>query len=739
LPRTLPTFDSHPRFIFLQMSFPRLKVGLYAFLVAAVFVLASYRLLRRSDSVAPSKDQVLIGIMLRGLTEAHYQPEKVDDAFSKRVFDLYLKHLDYRKQFLLATDVDQLRRYQSEIDDEVKRGSHEFLDLSTKLMADRTKEMQGLYREILAKPFDFTVDETFQSDFEKAAFPADKAAQREMWRKLLKFETLSRMSEMMEAQEKAKQAKPSGATAAPSAADAAAPTAAEPIRTPAEMEAEARKRVLKYYDEQFAELSEIDANDRLATYANTIANTYDPHTEYFAPKAKEDFDYEMTGRFEGIGATLREKEGLIYVDEIIPGSASARQGDLKKGDAIIRVAQAQAEPVSIEGWHTTKAVTLIRGKKGSEVRLTVKKPDGSTKVIPIVRDVVVVDEKYAQSSVITDKGQKIGYLRLPGFYADFNDNGGRSSSDDVKKELAKLNAEGVKGVILDLRFNGGGSLSDAVSMAGLFMESGPMVQVRDGQGRTQVLTDNDPRVQYSGPLVVLVNKYSASASEILAAAVQDYHRGVIMGSTSTYGKGTVQRIFDLDEALPTELNNVKPIGSLKLTTQKFYRVNGGSTQFKGVVSDIVVPDLYSYLDQGEKESDYPLKWDEIQPARYRPWNGAPAIDKLRANSKARVAANPSFKVMDEMVKSMRKRKDETTVSLKLSAYRTEQQQAQAISDRYEAAQKTTTALAFSPLAADVRALGGDTVKINRASRITKTLKKDITIGEAVSVIQDELK
>ena len=382
---------------------------------------------------------------------------------------------------------------------------------------------------------------------------------------------------------------------------------------------------------------------------------------------------------------------------------------------------------------------MIRGKKGSEVRLTVKKPDGSTKIVPIIRDVVVVDEKYAQSSVITDKGQKIGYLRLPGFYADFNDNGGRSSSDDVKKELAKLNAEGVKGVIMDLRFNGGGSLTDAVSMAGLFMDSGPMVQVRDGQGRTTVLTDNDPRVQYSGPLVVLVNKYSASASEILAAAIQDYHRGVIMGSTSTYGKGTVQRIFDLDEALPAELNSVKPIGSLKLTTQKFYRVNGGSTQFKGVVSDIVVPDLYSYLDQGEKESDYPLKWDEIQPARYRAWNAPPALDKLRANSKARVASNPSFKVMDEMVKSMRKRKDETTVSLKLSAYRAEQQESKTVSDRYDAAQKTTTALAFSPLAADVRALGGDTVKINRAARVTKSLKKDITIGEAVSVIQDELK
>ena len=738
-PGNLCIFDSHSAFYSLLMSSPRLKVGLYAFLVAAVFVLASYRLLRRADSAAPTKDQVLIGTMLQGLSAAHYQPEKVDDNFSKRVFDLYLKHLDYRKQFLLATDIEQLRRYQTRIDDEVKNGTHEFLDLSNKLMADRIKEMQGLYREILAKPFDFTADESFQTDFEKAPFPADKAAQHELWRKLLKYETLSRVSEMMEAQEKAKEAKPSGATAAPSAANSAAPTAAEPVRTPAAMEAEARKRVLKYYDEQFAEMTDVDANERLAVYANTIANTYDPHTEYFAPKAKEDFDYEMTGRFEGIGATLKEKDGLIYIEEIMPGSASARQGELKKGDAILRVAQGAAEPVSVEGWHTAKAVTLIRGKKGSEVRLTVKKSDGSTKIISIIRDVVVVDDKYAQSSVITDKGQKIGYLRLPGFYADFNDNGGRSSSDDVKKELAKLNAEGVKGVVMDLRFNGGGSLSDAVSMAGLFMPSGPMVQVRDGQGHTQVLTDNDPRVQYSGPLVLLVNKYSASASEILAAAIQDYHRGVIMGSTSTYGKGTVQRIFDLDEALPSELNSVKPIGSLKLTTQKFYRVNGGSTQFKGVVSDIVVPDLYSYLDEGEKESDYPLKWDEIQPARYRAWDSPPTMDKLRTNSKARIAINPSFRVMDEMVKSMRKRKDETVVSLKLTAYRAEQQQAKAISDRYEAAQKTTTDLAFSPLGADVRAVNGDTIKVNRAARFTKSLKKDITIGEAVAVIQDELK
>ncbi len=720
------------------MSFPRLKIGLYAFLVTAVFVLASYRLFRRNTADSPSKEQVLIGTMVQGLSQAHYQPEKLDDAFSKRVFDLSLKRDDYRKTFLLASDVESLRHYQNDIDDEIKNSRSDFFDLSTKLMAQRVKEMQALYREILAKPFDFTTQETFQTDPEKAAFPVDKAAQRDLWRKMLKYETLSRVSEMMDAQEKAKTAKPSAATAAPAAANAAAPTAPEPVRTPAQMEAEARKRVLKFYDDQFADLADVDANGRLSDYANVIANTYDPHTDYFAPKAKDEFDYQLTGRFEGIGAQLREKDGLIYIEDILPGSASARQGELKKGDAILRVAQGAAEPVSIEGWRITKAVTLIKGKKGSEVRLTVRKPDGTTKIVPIIRDVVINEETYARSAAISDKSQKIGYLQLSTFYADFNNDGGRSSAEDVKKELAKLSQEGVKGVIMDLRYNGGGSLNDAVDMAGLFIDSGPVVQVRDGRGRTQVLEDKDPRVQYSGPLVILVNKYSASASEILAAAMQDYKRAVIVGSASTYGKGTVQRIVDLDESLPNELNSLKPFGSLKFTTSKFYRVNGGSTQFKGVVPDIILPDMYSYLEEGEKGSDYPLKWDEIAPARFRSWNTPPAYDKLRANSKARVATNQGFNVMSETSQMMLARKKESIESLNLVTYRTKQRQSKVEADKYEAAQKATTALAFSPLSADVQAANGDTVKVNRAQRFTKGLKKDITIGEAVSIIEDQM-
>ncbi|WP_426490654.1 carboxy terminal-processing peptidase [Hymenobacter sp. 102] len=715
------------------MSSPRLKIGLYASVLLAVFVLASYKLYKRNDGGSPQKDEVLIKAMLQGLSAAHYQPERIDDAFSKRVFDLYLKRLDGSKKFLLQSDVAALSQYQKSIDDEVQRGTHEFLDKSTQIMAQRVKDVQGLYREILAQPFDFTSEETFETEPDKASFAANAAAQREEWRKFLKYQTLVRVSEMMDEQAKKKDKPLASTTATPSAA-----TTSEPARTPAQMEAEARKRVLKYFDDYFKDLSQTDANDRLAMYANVIANTYDPHTEYFAPRDKDNFDIAMTGRFEGIGATLQEKDGQIKVADIVPGSASYRQGELKAGDAIIRVAQGTEEPVSVEGWRLDKAIGLIRGKKGSEVRLTVRKPDNSTKIIPIIRDVVVIEETFAQSATITENGRKLGYIKLPNFYADFNDNGGRSSAADVKKELEKLKQENVQGVVLDLRFNGGGSLQDAVEMAGLFIDSGPVVQVRGGQGSATILNDRDPRVQYSGPLVVLVNKYSASASEILAAAIQDYKRGVIMGSASTYGKGTVQRIFDLDDAMPAEFNSIKPFGSLKLTTQKFYRINGGSTQFKGVIPDIILPDAYSYLDQGEKETDYPLKWDEITPAKYRAWNNAPAIDKLRQSSTARVNASPSFKQLSDMVQRMVKRKDDTKVSLKLANYRAEQVQAKTESDKYEAIQNAAQPMAIAPLAFDLRQLGTDTLKVNRASRFVKPLKKDITLREAVAVLKDQM-
>jgi carboxyl-terminal processing protease len=709
------------------MASTRLKIGSYAGLTVALFGLASYRFYERPQDPL-SKEQVLVGSLVQGLSQAHYQPERLDDNFSRRVYDLALKRLDYRRKFLLQADVAQLAKYQLDIDDETKRGTREFLDLSTRLLAERTQQVQVLVHELLAQPFTFDANETIQTDYEKTAFPASVADRREQWRKQLKYETLARVAELLDEQDKRRDR-------VRLASLRHEPLPAAPAeRTVAQLEVEARQRVRKYY-EHFAD--QPDADEVLARYANVIANTYDPHTDYLAPQRKEDFDFQLTGRMDGIGALLHERDGLLYIEDIVPGSASYRQGELKKGDAILRVAQGAAEPVSIEGWHANKAVTLIRGKKGTQVRLTVKKADGSTKVIAIVRDVVVNEATYAQSAIINDpSGLKIGYLRLPVFYADFNGEGGRSSADDVKKELAKLTAEGVQGIVFDLRENGGGSLRDAVDMAGLFIPSGPVVQVHDSRGTTSVLNDRDPRVQYAGPLVVLVNKHSASASEILAAAIQDYKRGLIIGTPTTYGKGTVQRIVDLDETLPPGLNSLKPLGSLKFTMQKFYRITGSSTQFKGVAADIVLPDVASDLDEGEQQADYALKWDEIKPSSYRPWDAQPNYAKLEASSKARVAANPSFRQLTAIVQSLRKRQAETVVPLQLDKFRARRQLLQTESEKYEALQATAKPLALAPLAADRQALQGDSAQVSRAMRFTQGLPKDLTLNEAVAVLKD---
>ena len=703
------------------------KRGIYASLV--LLGLASYSVYQGT----PPRDQVVLGTMLQGLTVAHYQPEKLDDQFSQRVFDLYLKRVDVNKQLLLAPEVASLRQFQTKIDDQLKGGTHEFLDVTSQLLSKRTLEIQAIYRQLLAKPFDFTGKETLETDPAKATYAATAAAQREQWRKLLKYQTLAQLSELMD-EEARKKDKPLAATQA--GASPAATSAR--VRTPAELEAEARKRVLKYYDESFADQLKEDADDRLAEFANVIANTYDPHTEYFAPATRDNFDIAMSGRLEGTGAQLQQDEGRLKVTDIVAGSASARQGELKVGDVILRVAQGAAEPVSVEGMRFEKAVKLIRGPKGTEVRLTVRKPDGATLVIPIVRDVVVIEETYAQSAIIKQGGRTYGYIHLPGFYADFGRKGGRSSATDVKAELAKLSKENVAGIVLDLRYNGGGSLQDAVEMGGFFVPSGPMVQVKAGRGRAQALDDQDPQVQYGGPLVVLVNKYSASASEILAAAMQDYGRGIVMGST-TYGKGTVQQVFDLDNAVSPEVKTLKPLGSLKLTIQKFYRVNGGSTQFKGVVPDIVLPDALTSFAKGEKETEYPLLWDEIAPAAFQPTNTLASIEKLRAASAARVAASPGFRLITEAADRATVRRKQTNLSLNLAAYRATQQQVRAANKQQTAAQNALPALDVAALTAEATLVATDSVAAKRAARFLKPLRKDPALAEAVAVMGDGLK
>jgi carboxyl-terminal processing protease len=708
----------------------RSTIGLYSVLLPGFFFLGSSGGVgtRTATDLPPHKKSILLSTVTQGMDVAHVQPGQLNDELSRRAFALYLKRLDNGKKFLLQSDVKQLQAYEKAIDDEIKQGKHEFLDLSTRLIEQRTQEAQTLYQELLKQPFEFTTNETFETEPAKTNFPATEAARRDQWRRLLKYQVMVRVAEMMDTQERQHKKSVADTKTKPSQALLSAP-----VRTPAEMEAEARKQVRKYYDEWFSDVRQTDEANRLAEFTNAVANAFDPHSEYFAPLDKTNFDLALTGRLEGTGALLSARDGQIVVAQIVPGSASYRQGELKVGDIIQRVAQADGEPVAVEGLRMDKVVQLIRGKKGTEVRLTVKKPDGSVHVIPIIRDIVVIEETYAQSAVVNEGGKKIGYILLPSFYADFNQNGGRSSAGDVKAELEKLKKEKVDGVVLDLRFNGGGSLGDAAEMAGLFVETGPMVQVKSRERAPEVVRDLDPQVQYSGPLVVLVNRYSASASEILAAAIQDYKRGVVLGNT-TYGKGTVQRIFDLDNMMNPELAALKPFGSLKMTVQKYYRVNGASTQFKGVTPDVVVPDPYSSLAEGEQDTDYPLPWDEIMPARYQTWAAAPPIAKLAANSQKRIAANPAFRLLNDAVQNLAKRQKETRVSLNLTTYRTERRLVQATTEKYREAQQQGLALNITPLGA----VSADTTQAGRTKRFIQPLRQDMTLREAVAVIKDEL-
>ena len=707
------------------------KIFIYLSILVVVVVLASNKF-SSSPSAPIDKNTLLLKVVMQGLSTAHFQPEKLDDNFSNKVFDLYLKRLDVNKKFLTQGDVDQLKKFQTDVDDEVKRGTHEFFEQATKVYTNRIKETEGFYKEILAKPFNFEQDETIETDPKKMTRPADRAELKEAWRKYLKYQTLGQLSEMMDVQEKTKERGDTKVAA----------------KTFAQMETDARQKVSKTYEDMYRRLSQATNEDQFSLYMNAIANTYDPHTEYMSPDDKANFDQEMTGRLEGIGASLQEKEGQIRVAEIVPGSASYRQGELKTGDVIMKVAQGADEPVSVEGMRLDNAIKFIRGKKGTEVRLTVKKPDGTIKIIPIIRDIVILEETYAQSAVVQGD-KKIGYINLPKFYADFSRRGGRNSGEDVKKEVEKLKRENVSGIVLDLRTNGGGSLSDAIEMSGLFIPQGPVVQVETSGSAPQVLEDRDPTVQFDGPLVVMVNSFSASASEILAAAMQDYKRAIILGSP-TYGKGTVQQVIDLDNAVQGgDFATLKPFGSLKLTTQKFYRINGGATQLKGVTPDIQLPDIYSVLDQGEKDQDYPLPWDEIKPTRYTPWKQNLNVATLQAKSKARVSGNTNFAQITQQAARMKKRIAQSQQSLKLVTYRSEMKKAREESSKLEALEKgtvnansttgkATTGLQVLPVAADLNAAKSDTIKVNRYSKFANNVKKDIYIQEAVSILKDQL-
>jgi carboxyl-terminal processing protease len=660
----------------------------------------------------------LLGHMVQQqLTQHHYTQKKVDDALSRAAYDLYLKQLDFQKRFLLKSDVEQLAQYRDHIDDGLRRGRLDLPELGRKLLNQRIEKVRLLTAALLEQGFDLERDEVLETDPEKVDFASDEKEQRELWRKILKYQVLVRYLNLYEDEVGVEDGKL--VDAEPEVLD--------------ELRQQAREKVRKSHEALFIRMLEETVQDHYDRYLNAITRAYDPHTNYLAPNLKEDFDIQMSGSLEGIGATLSEEDGYIKVVRIIPGSAAYRQGQLEADDVILQVGEDAGEPVDITDTRLRDAVTLIRGKKGTEVRLTVKKPDGIRVVIPIIRDVVEIEETFVKGTTLSDQaeGPSFGYIKIPSFYRDYNGGTGRNCTDDLRKELQRLKKENIAGLVLDLRNNGGGALSDAVSITGLFIESGPVVQVRNGEGKIRVLDDTERGVEYDGPLVVLVNRFSASASEILAGALQDYGRALIVGDEHTHGKGTVQAMLNLDRELKMNgMAKYMPLGAVKVTIQKFYRISGESTQERGVVPDIVLPSRMDGLKSGEKHLDNALPWDKIQAVAYDRRDVKTDLAKLKEHSARRIGAQEAFADIVEQAEQARQRREETRQSLLLSKVLAEREEIR-LMNRKQGGLSPHGELGGDALAEDVEAeTNGEPPTLDEA------IADDPYVAEGVALLQE---
>lgn len=663
----------------------------------------------------PTKYERILQSVGEMLKQGHYSPKDINDGFSKIVFRKFLEDLDPDKNILLQDDLVALKKHETRIDDEIKGAPIEFFVDAGKLFNKRIEGVAKIYKDILSKPFDFTADENFVTDSKKNDFAAGENPQREMWRKRLKYMVLDRYVELLDIQEKNKGKEGYKA------------------KTTVDMEKEAREKVIKIMDRTFDRYRfKFNDDEKFSIYVNAITNMMDPYTEFFPPVDKRYFDEQLSGQFFGIGASLTYEEGNIKVGSLLTGSPAWKSEQVEVGDIIMKVAQGNDQAVELTGYTIEDAVKLIRGKKGTEVKLTLKKKDGTVKNISLIRDKIVQDETFARSTIVEEGTSKIGYIFLPEFYANFDDPTGSRSAVDVAKEVVKLKQQNVQGIVIDLRSNGGGSLYDVVQIAGLFIEQGPIVQVKDREGRPTVMRDKDGSVLYDGPLAVMVNEFSASASEIFAAAIQDYGRGVIIGSSSTYGKGTVQRSIGLDPE--NFLSNNSDLGSLKLTLQKFYRINGGSTQLKGVVPDIVIPDKYEYLQFREKDNINALPWDEITQAQYKKWEGGYDLQAIKNLSNARIANNPVFQGIKKNSQWLSAQNDKE-YSLQIDKFKKEQQVIRTAARQVDSLEKLKVPLNISFLPQDV-ARNGDKDKADRYNQWLKNLKSDIYLDQAIKVIGD---
>jgi carboxyl-terminal processing protease len=720
----------------------------YKILIAVVLLSATLFAFKIHSDKSPDseKDKMLMELLSFVLEKGHYSPAKIDDAFSKGVYKDYIEALDPSKRFFLQSDIDEFSKYETLLDDEFLNKDLTFFNLTYDRLIKRMDERKKLYKDILSKPFDYNINETFNTDYEKRPYAKNAEELKEKWRKQIKLSTLSSLTDRLKVQENKEKGivdktnkndsdilKPGEFVENTNNTEKDNSSDGKP-KTFEELEKITRESSLKSLDEYFGFMEELTRDEWFSLYINSITARFDPHTNYFPPDQKESFDVSISGKFEGIGARLQKKNDFTEITELISGGPAWRGKLLEAGDVIMKVAQGNKEPVDIVGMRLTDVVKKIKGPKGSEVRLTVKKVDGSIKTIPILRDIVEIEETYVKSSVVERNGVKYGVIYLPKFYIEFENKDGRDAGKDVAKEVESLKNAGVNGIVFDVRDDGGGSLSTVVDIAGLFIEQGPIVQVKSAGRQKEVLFDRDKKIEWDGPLVIMVNSFSASASEILAAAIQDYKRGIIIGSKQTYGKGTVQNVIDLNQFVRS--NDKGDLGALKTTTQKFYRINGGSTQLEGVSSDVVIPDRYAYLKMGERDLENAMPWDKIDPAQYKIWTNNDKFDKAIANSKNRIAQSQQFKLIEENAKWIDERSKENNYSLQFETFKKNQKAIEETNKKYKAIGDFDYHLKFTSLPQEAEAMKNDASLKEKRERWHESLSKDAYVEEALNVLDD---
>jgi len=669
------------------------------------------------ESADPEKDKVLIYVLKNILTRGHYITKEINDQFSEHVFNHFIESLDPSKRYFTQEDIKDFSKFKYQIDNQLLKDDLSFYNLVYGCFLERIKKAKTFYSGILSKPFNYSKEETINLDYEKVPYAKNNIELFDYWRKQLKLQTLDKIQQETVI-EKDKINKDKNYKVKPFSV----------------IEKEVRSEVLKSMEELYMRIDELEHEDWFSSYLNAIVSGFDPHTTYMQPAVKEVFDQNISGKLEGIGARLQKKGIYTQIFELVSGGPAWKQGDLEEGDIILKVAQGNKEPLDIVGMRLDDAIKFIKGPKGTEVRLTVKKKiDGSTKEIAIIRDIVELGETYVKSSIVMKNNKKYAIIDLPSFYIDFSDENYRDSAKDMEKEIERLKLEGVEGMIIDLRNNGGGSLKTAIEISGLFIDHGPIVQVKYRGENPVIKRDTDPKIQWDKSLVVLVNEFSASASEIFAAAMQDYKRAVILGGNQTYGKGTVQNILPINQFYP---KYDKDLGFLKMTIQKFYRINGGSTQKEGVYSDIAMPTRLSYLKNGERDLDGALGWDKVAQADYKQTNSYTNFADVVYNSKKRIASDEKFKKINEYAKWLKESQANSSYSLNYQKFIKDNENKEKEAKQFSSVFEYKSDITFLSPKYEVSLIKENKDLASKRTAWHKNLTKDMYVSEALNVLSD---